>query len=201
MMKIRLLNASHVAMGYLGYLAGYRYVDDVMADPLFVDFITRMMDEEVTPLLPPVPGVDLTDYKRTLVERFANPKIKDQVQRLCLDGSAKMPKFLLPSVSEALASGRPCRLLTLATAGWFRYLTGVDEAGAPIPIEDPMAGTLQALAAQGREDPRPLLGVHGIFGDLGQNQAFVTAIEKALRDLYREGAKATLSAYLTSPAA
>jgi len=201
MMKIRLLNASHVAMGYLGYLAGYRYVDDVMADPLFVDFITRMMDEEVTPLLPPVPGVDLTDYKRTLVERFANPKIKDQVQRLCLDGSAKMPKFLLPSVSEALASGRPCRLLTLATAGWFRYLTGVDEAGAPIPIEDPMAGTLQALAAQGREDPRPLLVVHGIFGDLGQNQAFVTAIEKALRDLYREGAKATLSAYLTSPAA
>lgn len=34
-MKTRLLNASHTALGYLGYLAGYRTTDQVLADPVF----------------------------------------------------------------------------------------------------------------------------------------------------------------------
>ncbi len=198
MMKIRLLNASHQALGYLGYLCGYRYVHDVMSDPLFRDFIARLMDVEVTPLLPPVPGVDLGAYKRTLIERFANPKIADQVARICTDGSARMPKFLLPSVSEALASGRPHALLTLATAGWFRYLRGVDEQGATIPLQDPMADELRTLAAEGGDDPRPLLGVHSLFGDLERNEEFVTELGEALRLLYARGARATLDHYLTS---
>jgi fructuronate reductase/mannitol 2-dehydrogenase len=158
------------------------------------------MDEEVTPLLPPVPGIDLTDYKRTLLARFANPKIGDQVARICLDGSAKVPKFLLPSLSEALASGGPHRLLTLAVAGWFRYLQGSDDQGETITIQDPRADELHALALQGREDPRPLLSIRTMFGALGDNEAFVRELGEALRRLYADGAKATLSAYLAAPA-
>ncbi|HWE64893.1 MAG TPA: mannitol dehydrogenase family protein [Chloroflexota bacterium] len=198
MMKIRLLNASHQAMGYLGYLCGYRYVHEVMNDPLFQEFIRRLMAVEVTPLLAPVPGVDLDAYKRSLLERFANPKIGDQVSRICFDGSARMPKFLLPSLSEALASGRPHTLLTLAVAGWFRYLFGVDEHGEPIPVEDQLAGELQARAREGREDPRPLLRMHSLFGDVADNEAFVTTLEEALRLLYTQGARATLSHYLAA---
>jgi mannitol-1-phosphate/altronate dehydrogenase len=198
MMKIRLLNASHQAMAYLGYLRGYRYIDDVMSDPLFQVFIRRMMDVEVTPHLAPVPGVDLAAYKRSLMERFANPKIRDQVSRICFDSSARMPKFLLPTLSEALSTHQPHALLTLAVAGWFRYLTGVDEQGEMIQIEDQMADQLQALAREGGEDPRPLLGVHRLFGDLGQDQEFVTSLEEALHLLYTQGARATLSNYLSS---
>ena len=97
-MKLRLLNASHQAMAYLGYLTGYRYADEVIADAQMRTFIIRMMDDEVTDLLPPVPGIDLGDYKRTLIERFANPRIKDTLARLATDGSDRMPKFVLPSV-------------------------------------------------------------------------------------------------------
>ena len=158
-MKLRLLNASHQAMAYLGYLAGYRYVHEAMADPHMQRLIARMMDEEVTPLLPPVPGIDLTDYKRTLIERFGNPKIQDTLARLAFGGSDRMPKFLLPSLSEALAQGRPHQLLTLATAGWLRYLRGVDEQGQPITLQDDRADELRALANQGQADPRPLLSV------------------------------------------
>jgi mannitol-1-phosphate/altronate dehydrogenase len=196
MMKIRLLNASHQAMAYLGYLCGYRFVHEIMGDPLFREYIERLMNVEVTPLLPPVPGVDLAEYKRTLVERFANPKIGDTVARLAQDASDRMPKFLLPSVAEALASRRPCRLLTLAVAGWFRYLRGVDEQGAPITIQDPMAETLRTRALEGGDDPRPLLGLHSLFGDLGRHQEFVASLGDALRDLSARGARATLSAYL-----
>ena len=131
MMKLRLLNASHSAMGYLGFLAGFQYIHEIMADELFREYIRRLMDEEVTPLLAPVPGIDLAEYKATLLTRFANPAIKDQITRICLDGSSKVPKFLLPSLHEALATGRPTRLLTLALAGWLRYLRGEDEQGRP----------------------------------------------------------------------
>jgi mannitol 2-dehydrogenase len=77
MMKIRLLNASHMLIGYLGSLAGYTYVYEVMADPLFEQAVAKLMDE-VTPTLQPVPGIDLDDYKKTLIERFSNPKIRDR---------------------------------------------------------------------------------------------------------------------------
>lgn len=196
-MKIRLLNGSHSAMGYLGHLAGFKFIHDVMADGLFVRFISTLMDREVAPLLPPVPGVDLADYQSTLIRRFANPAIGDQVSRICLDGSAKVPKFVIPSVREALSQGRPTLLLSLALAGWMRYLNGIDEAGNPIKIEDACADALRALAREGGADPRPLLARSDLFGDLGQSAQFVAEVGGALDRLYAEGARATLLAFLS----
>jgi mannitol-1-phosphate/altronate dehydrogenase len=188
-MKLRLLNASHQAMAYLGYLAGYRYAHEVMGDTDFVNFLTRFMDAEVTPLLPAVPGIDLTQYKQTLLQRFANPKIADTLARLATDGSDRMPKFVLPSLSEALAQGRPHRLLTLVVAGFCRYLRGVDEHGQPIVVHDARADELRTLALTGMADPRPLLAVSRVFGDLGQDEALVAELMTSLQQLDQFGAK------------
>src|SRR5438105_10372556 len=190
-MKLRLLNASHQAMAYLGYLAGYRYAHEVMGDPDFTSFIQHFMDDEVTPLLPPVPGIDLADYKRTLLERFANPKIKDTLARLATDGSDRMPKFVLPSLFEALDRGRAHRLLTLVVAGFIRYLRGVDEQGQPIAINDSRADELRRLVNEGGTDPRSVLSVQRVFGDLGQRAEFVAELSAALAELEANGAKAT----------
>lgn len=192
-MKIRLLNASHASMGYLGYLAGYRTVDAVMADDIFRTFITRQMRDEVAPLLPPVPGIDLDAYQRTLIERFSNPKIGDQVARICLDGSAKVPKFLVPALHDALTAGGPHHWLTLGLAGWFRYLAGVDDRGETIVVQDARAAELQKLAAAGRDDPRPLLGLRDLFGDLADREAFVADLQTVLRDLYSGSARGTIA--------
>ena len=198
-MKLRLLNGSHQAMAYLGYLAGYRYADETMADPELRTFIARFMDDEVTPLLPPVPGIDLADYKRTLLERFANPKIKDTLARLATDGSDRMPKFVLPSVSEALAQGRPHRLMTLVVAGFMRYLRGVDGQGQTIVLNDSRADELRRLAQASPHDPRPLLGVRRVFGDLGDNESWVTELSAALQELDARGARASVAAAIGSP--
>ncbi|HEY8283134.1 MAG TPA: mannitol dehydrogenase family protein, partial [Chloroflexota bacterium] len=96
------------------------------------------------------------------------------------------------------ASGRPHALLTLAVAGWFRYLSGVDEHGEPILVEDQLVETLQSRAREGREDPRPLLRLTGLFGDLAGNEPFVISLAEALRLLYTRGARATLAHYLAS---
>lgn len=195
-MKLGLLNGSHFAMAYLGFLAGYETVPAVMADPNFRPFITRLMDAEVTPLLPPVPGIDLTEYKATLLHRFDNPAIKDQITRLCLDGAPKFPKYLRPALEAAIEGGRPRRLLTLALAGWLRYLTGEDEQGREYAVSDPRIGELQPLACAGRTDPRPLLAVTDIFGSLGDSPELVRDLTADLESLYARGAQATLAGAL-----
>lgn len=196
LMKTRLLNASHCALGYLGSLAGYASIDRVMADPLFAEYVERLMDAEVTPLLPAPDGIDLAEYKRTLLKRFANPAIADQLYRLCRRGSTKMPHHLLPSLREALAGGRPHALLTVAVAAWFRYLRGTDTEGRTVEIDDPRADVLRALARDGGTDPRPLLGDTAIFGDLDRFPGFVDELEQTLEQLDRDGVRAVLAAAL-----
>ena len=106
LMKLRLLNASHQALCYFGYLAGYRLVHEVAQDPLFADFLLDYMDREATPTLSPVPGIDLDAYKHQLIERFSNAGVRDTVARLCAESSDRIPKWLLPVIRENLAAGR-----------------------------------------------------------------------------------------------
>jgi fructuronate reductase/mannitol 2-dehydrogenase len=193
--KKRLLNASHCALGYLGYLAGYRTTAEVMADPVYAAFIAALVDE-VTPLLPRVEGIDLAAYKTSLLERLANPQIADQLSRLCRRGSTKMPSYLLPSIHEAIDAGRPHPLMTLAVAGWFRYLQGEDYAGEPIEVEGPRRDEFVPLARQNGADPRPLLDVRDVFDSLADVPSFVRDLHVASEAL-RAGPRETIETWLT----
>ena len=95
-MKLRLLNAGHQCLCYFAHLCGFEFVHDAARDPLFVEFLFAYFDFEAIPTLTPVPGIDLHDYTRTLIERFANPGVRDTVARLCAYSSDRIPKWLLP---------------------------------------------------------------------------------------------------------
>ncbi|KAI3393305.1 hypothetical protein diail_4487 [Diaporthe ilicicola] len=197
--KLRLLNASHTAMAYIAYLAGFEYVHNVIEHPLFNRFLFNMMHQEVRPLLPEIEGVDIDDYIKMLMHRFSNPTIMDQITRLTLNGSGKLPQFIMPSIAEQIWDTREhnFRRLTLAVASWFRYLNGVDEQGRPIAIDDPMAEQLQALAREGGTSAAPLLGIKHLFGDdLRGDKLFVEELNRALKSLHEEGAMATLAKYV-----
>jgi mannitol 2-dehydrogenase len=195
-MKLGLLNATHSSLAYLGRLAGFTFVHDVMNDPAFAKFLLDFMADEVTPILPPVPGVDLAEYRKMLVRRFSNVAIADTVARLEQNGSAKLPKFTFPSLHAQLAAGGPIDKMVLAIAGWCRYLNGVDDKGNTYKLDDTLAAQLQPLAQQGGGiDPTPLLGVSIVFGpDLPKNERFVTALKKAMKSLADNGAHASVKA-------
>jgi mannitol 2-dehydrogenase len=194
LMKLRLLNASHQAIAYFGYLAGYRLVHDAAQDPLFQDLLQRYMDEEATPTLSPVPGVDLDDYKRTLIERFSNPGVRDTVPRLCAESSDRIPKWLLPVVRAQLESGGEITRSAAIVAAWARYAEGVDEDGEPIEIVDRRAEKLTEIAKRQREDPTAFIANRDLFGDLADDERFAEAYTSALRSLHEHGARATLEA-------
>jgi mannitol 2-dehydrogenase len=189
LMKTRLLNASHSALAALGTLAGHRQVHEVMADPVLSRYLTRLMADEIGPLLPCPPGVDLAHYQRSLLHRFADPVLGDRLDRLSRRSSSKVPLYLLPSLREARALGRPAELLTLAVAGWCRYLRGVDLRGRPLVLQEEHAGELSALARAGGSDPRPLLGVRTVFGDLGEDPELVAALGGALDEIEAHGVR------------
>ncbi|PVI01274.1 hypothetical protein DM02DRAFT_361555 [Periconia macrospinosa] len=193
LIKLRLLNASHSAMGYAGYLGGFKYIHEVISDPIFRQYIFNMMQEEVKPLLPEIPGVSVDDYCNTLIGRFSNPTLKDELPRICLGGSGKIPQFIMPSIAEQIQAGGPLRRLTLCAAAWFRYLRGIDENGQAFKLDDPMAEELQAVA---REGGLSLLQVKSLFGDdLRNDKRFVAELTKALESLESEGARATVAKY------
>jgi fructuronate reductase/mannitol 2-dehydrogenase len=154
-----------------------------------------MMRDEISPLLAPTAGVDLDAYRTTLLERLANPKVGDQLSRLCRRGSAKVPAYLLPSIAEARRDGRPHALLTLAVAAWLRYLRGVDLDGRRIAVADPRRHELQRLAVASADDPGTLMKASRCFGALADDAAFVLSVERALAAIERDGLRATLVAY------
>jgi fructuronate reductase/mannitol 2-dehydrogenase len=199
-MKTRLLNGSHTALGYLGYLSGYRTIDEVMADDVFVQYLTRMMAEEIVPHLPDVPGIDLEEYQRTALTRLSNPRMGDQLVRLGRRGSTKVPNYVLPSIAAALEAGTPHRLLCLAVAGWMRYLRGTDYAGHDIDVVDPLGDRLVPLAREGRQEPELLLSERSVFGDLADDERFAAGVEVALRALEEQGPREVIAFHLRSTA-
>jgi fructuronate reductase/mannitol 2-dehydrogenase len=64
LLKTRLLNASHSALGYLGSLAGHQRTDKVMRDPVFARYVEQMMAEEIAPLLPRSSGFTFRPIRR-----------------------------------------------------------------------------------------------------------------------------------------
>jgi len=189
-MKLRLLNASHLAIAGIGRLIGYTYIHETMRDPLLRRYMIALMAHETAPTLLPVPGVDLAAYQATLVERFANPRIADTVERVNTDAALN---YLLDPIRDRLGRGESIDLLALAVAAWLRRVRGMDEAGEPIDVRHPLAAQLREKAIEGGSDPRPLLGISTLFGNLGSDPVLVATVGKWLGLLHQKGATATLA--------
>jgi mannitol 2-dehydrogenase len=191
-MKLRLLNGGHSAIGYVGDLLGFAYIADVVGDPLLRNLLIHFM-EAVRPTLSPVPGINLDDYTTSIVKRFSNSVIRDQVARICSDGSAKIAKFILPSLKDLLASGRDARILAFVIASWLHYLRGFDENGRSMTISDKGLDELKPFRDSGCANARLALEARSVFGDLATaHPEVVEDIQAKLDELRSHGVRAAI---------
>ena len=190
--KTRLLNGTHCALGYLGSLAGFGDTGQAMADPLLRDYVAALMAREIGPLVAVGPRIDVRGYQAQVLDRLANPVLVDPLARLAGRASTKAPAYLLPSLLEAAEQGRPHELLALAVASWFRCLQGHDLTGRPLALADVRLAELRELALRGGDDPRPLLGLTDLFGELRRHEAVVATLQQQLRSLSAQGWRATV---------
>ena len=197
MMKIRILNGGHATIAYPGGLMGIEHVHQAMAHPLILAFLNRVETEEIIPYVPPVPDTAIPDYYRLIVQRFSNPEVADTERRLCLDGSNRQPKFILPSIRDALAAGGRIDGLALVSALWCRYCAGTEDDGTPIPPNDPNWNRLNPLALAAREKPTAWLdGLATVYGEVAADPRFRAAFAGWLPRLWSQGTAACLAAYV-----
>ena len=131
------------------------------------------------------------------MRRFSNPKIADTISRLCLDGSNRQPKFIIPTISDRVRDGKDVTGLALESALWCRYCYGETDSGTPIAPNDPTAwDRLQTVAKAAKSDPSAWLAMHDIYGDTAKSPALQTAFATALNALWKNGTKETLTRYI-----
>ena len=186
-MKLRLLNAGHSVLGLLGVLHGHPTINACVEDEDFKNYLRTFFDEEATPVLGKIEGIDLSDYKDSLLERFANPNIKDSVDRICAESSAKLPKFLIATIQENLASGGSIKFATLVIAAWCYYCDKqVDQNGQKLDINDALKDELHQAAKQTATDPLAFIRQESLFGELIRNERFTKLYTEAVHNLYKD---------------
>ena len=194
-MKIRILNGGHAAIAYPAALLDIHFVHEAMDDADIRAFLIKLEQDEIIPVIPPVPGIDLRTYLSTIVSRFSNPKIGDTVPRLALDGSNRQPKFILPSTADRLRRGEDVTGLALVSALWCRYLAGKSDAGKALEVKDELIEILQPAALLALEQPEHFVGLKSIFGELGSSAIFTQSFVKALKSIAENGTRETLQLY------
>jgi mannitol 2-dehydrogenase len=193
MTKMRLLNGGHSAIGYVGDLLGYNYIADAANDPLLQELLKQFV-AEVRSTLKVLPGIDLDAYTATIVKRFSNTAIRDQVARICSDGCAKIVKFILPSLVDLLKEKRNPRVLCFVIASWLHYLRGRDENGRTLSISDPSLEHLQPFLDAGGSDARLALATRPLFGELAfVHPQVVSKTQRALDELRSHGVRAAIT--------
>ncbi|MBP2301782.1 mannitol dehydrogenase family protein [Azospirillum picis] len=198
-MKIRILNGGHAVIAYPAGLLGITFAHEAMETPLIRAFLRKIEQDEIIPTVPPVPGTDLAAYFGIIERRFANPKIKDTIRRLCLDGSNRQPKFIVPSIADRLKARAGIEGLALESALWCRYCYGETETGEAIEPNDPNWERLTAAARLARGEPTAWLDMEEVYGEVGKADAFRERFAAALRALWADGTQAVLARYVGEP--
>ena len=184
------------AIAYPAALMDIHFVHEAMEDAQVRAFLEKIEADEIIPAVPPVPGTDLQAYFAKVAERCANPKIGDTVRRLCLDGSNRQPKFIVPTIAHRLERGLPVDGLALESALWCRYCAGTSDSGAVIEPNDPNWDRLVQVAQAARTDPSAWLDMAEIYGETGRDPRLAEPFARWLAMLWQKGTRATLDAYL-----
>ena len=196
-MKLSLLNASHTLLSYPSFLSGYRKVDDAMHDERIAKFVRVFMDEDITPYVPAPGNTDLELYKQTLVERFGNRSVSDQVARLCFDGISKFPVYVMPNLIKMIADGAALKRVAYLIAAYRHYLKyKVDDNGASFEVAEPWL-TAEDEAVIASDNPVDFLSLSAFSStDLKAAQRFVELYLPMVDDIKQRGAMPVLESIL-----
>ena len=195
-LKLRMLNAAHSTLAYLGLRLGYRSIADAVGEPVLLDVCQRLFAEDVVPSLEVPPGVDAIGYGESVLARFANPALPHTTIQVAADGSQKIGPRLVRTVSARAAQGATARWAALGIAGWALHVVDpVDATGRSIELADPRADELRDMTAglPVAEAVRRLVTDPSVTSDAAGNTDFTDRVVTVADDLYRHGSAALLA--------
>lgn len=177
--KIRLLNATHSCIAWAGTLAGYDYIhqgtQDARIRQLAYDYVT----DDVIPVLNPS-TIDLARYRDVVLERFGNAALRDTNQRVAMDGFAKIPGFIAPTIRERLARGERIEAVAMLPALFLACLQRWHRGQLPYAYEDQAMDPKAAHAICAAADPvAALAGDRTLWGAEAGHPQLMAALRRA----------------------
>jgi mannitol 2-dehydrogenase len=201
LMKMRILNAGHQTIAYPGRLLGLQYAHQASTDPTIRRLLEHYLRDEASPTLPELPGIDLADYRATIVERFSNPQIQDALARLSTPSSTMLSTYVLPVLRDLLDAGRPAPMCVAVIACWARFLEGATDDGTPLDIVDDRIEDLRHRASRHDDDILSLVRGNPLFHVLEGRTEFEKPYATMLTRIRTDGTRTALDALLSaSPA-
>ena len=196
-MKLSLLNASHTLLSYPSFLSGYRKVDDAMHDERIARFVRTFMEVDITPYVPAPGNTDLELYRQTLIERFGNRSVSDQIARLCFDGISKFPVYVMPNLIKMIRDNADLTRVAYLIAAYRHYLKyRKDDQGVSFEVAEPWM-TPEDEKLIGSENPLDFLSLSAFRStDLSAADAFVEMYRKMVEAVNEKGAMAVLESIL-----
>ncbi len=199
-MKLRLLNGAHSALAYIGFLMGYEFIHQAVKDADLAQFIA-MLHQDILPTLDKVPDIDLPDYSKTIVARFANHGVPYKTTQVACDGSQKLPQRLCQPANVLLAKGIISKPIAFVVAAWCRFVEASDKDGQAFTLIDPMADVLQTIAQDNKHDDAKQ--VAGLLNEaalctveLLENNEFINLVVGYLKQIHTQGMAITLASFI-----
>jgi fructuronate reductase len=202
-LKMRVVNGIQSNLCQLGFLAGFEFMAEVMADQLMAAFARRGIEREVVPWLVEVGGIDTPDYVGATLERLANPDLQHRCAQISTDGSRKIRQRLIEPILDAHAAGQATPCLLLGLAGWTQYVSGHGLDGAAHPVDDPLAEEIAAIVRATGQDARAyiaaVVGLRSVFSArFAEDASLVDALTGSLLALRRQGVREAVEAVLAT---
>ena len=194
--KGRLSNAAHSLMCYPALLMGARFVDEGMRYPEIPRLLRNFWERDTRALVQPPSGYSVDAFTGKVIERFANPAIKDHLVRVAGDGASKIVVFHGKTIGQLIGGDGDLVREAFLIACFGRYLGGVDDRGEHFDVFEPHIGDADWARLRGG-DPLAVLDIEAFRGlGLRQSPRFVAAYEDIWSRLAAQGVATTLTQLL-----
>lgn len=149
------LNPLHTTLAVFGCILNEKTIFDAISNPLLNKLVKNIGYGEALKVVESPKILDPKKFIDEVVEeRFANPYIPDQPERIATDTSQKMGIRFGETLKAYLESKeldiKDIKYIPMVYAGWFRYLMGLDDNGnvrsiSPDPMLDMLKEKIQGI--------------------------------------------------------
>ncbi|MGH7105317.1 MAG: hypothetical protein ACREFT_02285 [Acetobacteraceae bacterium] len=193
--KLRMLNAAHSTLAYIGCLIGLETVGKAITQPELRIFLEALLSQDIEPTLTGRSPDELAAYRRSIRQRFENPAIRHLLDQIACDGSQKLPVRVFPTASETLHRGALVARLAVPIAAWMHFIRSRSLSGKPIvdPLQNELTGWALSCSGEVAHDLPPLLALPHLFPErFVRDQRFTSALGEAYQRIERDGPVAAM---------
>ena len=204
LMKVRLLNVTHSALCYAGILAGLTHVHEAVTHSKLRAFLRKVQLDEIGLTLKGHAAMGeslillngIEEYAEMVLRRFENVAVKDQLERIAMDGSEKFRVQGQDVVCEGIRLGNDMRGFALYVASWACFLRREVEEGNE--VRDMGGAAVTACFQEGGSGIACFLGMEEIFGELSKDfgEEWREDVVELFNTIAEEGMTAALDAVI-----